>query len=243
MPPIRRILGAATWIFATVAIMGVAFVASFFFAMRGEQRASEVAVPDLRGLTLAAAGELAESVSLIVDVVEQRHDPAVASGRVLQQVPRPLASVRRGRRVKLIISLGGKVLEVPDLTRETSRTVAIELRRQGFAPGDEVRVFSRQFEKGRIISQAPPPLSPAVPNTRVHRLVSSGARPKVWVMPDFAGLSEGAVTRWLNDGGFRRGAVRRVTMSGFAPGTIVGQSPLSGHPIRSRDIVELTVVR
>jgi len=242
LPPMRRVLAAAAWGIATATLMGIAFVMAFFYSMRGDQRATETRVPDLRGLTLEAAGEMAGSVSLITEVVDQRHDPAVASGRILQQVPPPDSSVRRGRRIKLIVSLGGQVLEVPDLTHETSRTMTIELRRQGLVAGDEVRVFSSKVETGRIISQVPPPLSPAVPNTRIHRLVSSGSRPIVWVMPDLTGESQATASRWLDAAGFRRGAVRRVTMSGLEPGTVIGQSPLSGHPIRARDIVELTIV-
>lgn len=243
LPSWRGAAVGAAWILGTGALMGVAFVASFFFAMRGAQRASEVRVPDMRGETLESAGEIAGTAGLAVEVVEQRHDPAMASGRVLQQVPPPNASVRRGRRVKVILSLGGQVLEVPDLSGETSRTVAIELRRRGLAVGDEVRVWSDAGPPGTILGQIPPPASPAVPSTRVHRLVSQGPRPRAWVMPDLAGRPEPTATRWLESAGFRRGTVRRVTMSGVDSGTIVGQSPPAGYPIRAREIVELTVVR
>jgi serine/threonine-protein kinase len=158
-------------------------------------------------------------------------------------MPPPNASVRRGRKIKLILSLGGRVLEVPDLIGQASRTVEIELRQEGFIPGDEARVHSSGAASGKVIAQVPPSGSPAVPGTRVHRLVSSGRRTENWVMPDLTGLSRQSAERWLGANGFRRGSVRRVRMGGREPGTVVGQLPLAGYPVRSNDIVELTVTR
>jgi serine/threonine-protein kinase len=238
-----RVLVAALWIGGGGVLVGVVFVLSFYLAMRVEMRSTEVRVPDLAGLTLQAASERVEPLELVLDVVEQRHNATVASGRVLQQMPPAEAAVRRGRKVKLILSLGGRVLEVPDLAGEASRAVEIELRQEGFIPGDEATVPFAAVPRGRIVAQVPPSGTPAVPNTRVHRLVSSGAPAVTWVMPDLTGLGRRTAEEWLTGNGFRRGAVRQVRMGGRAPGTVVGQLPLAGYPVRANDIVELTVAR
>ena len=83
---------------------------------------------------------------MVVEVADQRNDPAVPSGRVLAQQPRAGFEVRRGRRLKVVLSLGGRVLEVPDLVGQPSRTVEITLRREGFFPGNEVASFNRALE-------------------------------------------------------------------------------------------------
>ena len=60
-----------------------------------------------------------------------------------------------------------------------------------------------------------------------------------------AGLDESSSTlvrRWVEDSGFRV-TVRQVRITGRPAGTVVGQLPLAGYPIRSNDIVELTVAR
>ena len=103
--------------------------------------------------------------------------------------------------------------------------------------GEEVRATA----SGAVLAQVPPAKTPAVPNTRVHRLVSDGPPVATWVMPDLTGLSRGAAESWISASDFRRGAVRRVRMSGRRSGSVVGQLPLAGYPIRSRDVVELTV--
>ena len=82
-----------------------------------------------------------------------------------------------------------------------------------------------------------------MPNTRLHMLVSDGPPVVTWVMPDLTGLPLARAERWLDTARFRRGSVRRVRMSRRTPGTVVGQLPLAGYPVRSNEIVELTVAR
>jgi len=242
-PRMNRFASLALWLFGGGALVSFVFGLSFYTAMRVEMSASEVAVPDLAGRSMEAAAEIAAPLDLVLAVVDQRHDPAVASGRILQQTPLAGSPVRRGRKVKLILSLGGKVLVVPDLVGQAARTVAIELRQAGFAPGDEARVPSFGAASGRVLAQVPPPSTPAVPNTRIHRLVSEGATPPTWVMPDLIGLRHERAESWIGRSAFRRGTVRRVSMIGRTPGEVIGQLPLAGYPVRAKDVIELTVAR
>jgi serine/threonine-protein kinase len=217
------------------------FVVAFFVTMSLELRSSEVAVPDFRGMSVDQTRERANALGLVVLVVEERHDPAVASGRVLEQTPRAGASVRRGRKVKLILSLGGELLQVPDLVGRALRTVQIELQRDGFVPGSEARVPSSQTPAGTILAQVPSPATPAVARARVHYLVSEGPRARAWVMPDLTGLTRAEAERWVETSGFRVGAVRTVPGRPAPAGLVVGQMPLSGYPIRTKDMVDLAV--
>ena len=238
---LRRVGVTAAWLAVGAVLAGGAFVGAFLISMKSEMRATEVTVPELRPLSLDAATAAVAPLELRLEVVERRHDPAVASGGVLQQDPRAGASVRRGRKIKLVVSLGGRVLEVPDLIARPDRTVEIELTRAGFAAGDEARVHSAAAGAGLVIAQVPAPGSPTVPNARVHRLISRGAREPVWVMPDLTGLSRTAAERWIEACGLRVGPVRRVPGRGRTSGTVAGQLPLTGYPVRSREAVELSV--
>jgi serine/threonine-protein kinase len=240
-PGLKRLLRSLVWLVGGLGLMGLVFVGSFYLAMRVEMRSTQVEVPELRGLTLEEAERAAEPAGLVLEVVDERNDRRVPSGGVLEQTPRAGDSVRRGRRVKLILSLGSKVLQVPALVGEAARAVAIEMRREGFVPGDEAHVHSATVERGRVIAQVPPPQTKAVPSSRIHRLVSDGPRLPQWVMPDLVGLSRAEAVRWIERSRFRAGAVREVASASQARGTVVAQRPLAGHPIRERDIVELAV--
>lgn len=238
---LRRAGLVAAWLAVAAVLSGGAFVAAFLFALKSEMRSTEVTVPELRPLSLDAATATVAPLDLRLEVVDRRHDPAVASGGVLQQDPPAGAAVRRGRKIKLVVSLGGRVLEVPDLIGRPDRTAEIELTRAGFAAGDEARVHSTAAGTGRVIAQVPAPGSPTVPSARVHRLISRGAREAVWVMPDLTGLSRTAAERWIETCGLRVGPVRLVPGRGRPSGTVAGQLPLTGYPVRSREVVELGV--
>jgi serine/threonine-protein kinase len=239
----RQALIGLLWLVTAAIVVGGVFGLSFYWSVQSASRSTEVTVPDLRGLDLEASAEKVRPLELRLEVVDQRHDPAVSSGRVLEQMPRSGYSVRRGRKIRLVLSLGGEVLAVPDTIGEASRAVEIELRQEGFAIGEEARVRAPRTRAGDVIGQVPPPATPAVPGTRVHRLVSDGAPVLAWVMPDMIGLRRADAEGWISRHGFRRGAVRQVKMVGWPPGTVVGQLPLPGYPVRERDVVELTVAR
>ncbi len=238
---IRRIAWYGAWLVGGGMLVAGVFAFSFFTAMRVEMRASQVKVPDLVGQPLEGARQATDPLELVLQVVDQRNDPRVRSGLVLEQVPPAGASVRRGRKVKLILSLGGKVLSVPDLVGSPSREVVIRLRQEGFTPGDEAQVHSYDAEVGRILAQVPPAETSVVANSRIHRLVSRGAFEAIWVMPELVGRGRGEVEGWIARNGFRRGAVRSMRAAGREPGTVVAQLPKAGYPIRSKDIVELVV--
>jgi beta-lactam-binding protein with PASTA domain len=238
----KRLPILGLWIFGGTALAGVIFVVSFQVAMRVEMRSSEVRIPDLQGFTLEQATSDTEALGLILDVVEKRNDPAIPSGSILQQSPLAGDAVRRGRKIKIVVSLGDRVLEVPDLVGHASRAVAIELRQIGFTPGYEVRIPSAHAAAGVVLSQVPPAGAPAVPNTRVHRLVSNGSVPAAWVMPDLSGLDRRSAESWAQRNGFRVTS-RSVSINGRSSGAVLGQSPLAGHRVRTNDIVELTVAR
>ena len=113
---LRRVAVTAVWLGVGAGLVGAAFLSSFYMAMKIEMRSTEVTVPDLATLSLEEASRITDPLELRLEVADHRHDLKVASGLILQQEPGPGASVRRGRRVKLVMSLGGRVLEVPDLT-------------------------------------------------------------------------------------------------------------------------------
>jgi len=240
---LRKLGVLALWLSGGGALVGSAFIFSFYMAMKIEMRSTEVTVPDLATLSLEEARRITDPMELRLEVADHRHDLSVASGCVLQQDPTAGASVRRGRRVKLVMSLGGRVLEVPDLTGKAARAVVFELNRDGYAPGDQARAHSREEPAGYVVAQAPLSESPAVPGTRVHRLVSAGPREAVYVMPDLTGLSGTAAQRWIRLYGFRIGPVREIRAGKVRPGSVVGQSPPAGYPVRSKQTVELSVAR
>lgn len=221
----------------------VAGLAGFYGVLRFVGREPVVEVPKLVGLSHEEARQAAGAAGVDVEIVEERHDPELGSGRVIEQEPAPGISVRPGRRVRLVVSLGGEVLRLPRIVGRPDRQVAIELRREGLAPTPAAQAPSRRALPGTVLAQVPAPDAAAPPGTPVHRLVSVGPVSIRWVMPDLVGRPLREVEEWINLAGFRQGATRRVPASGRSPGTVIGQLPPAGHPIASKGVIELTVAQ
>ena len=237
----RRLLTIALGTFVVGALLVAVAATAFWFAMKAERRTTTATVPELVGLPLEDAARVAATDGLEIDVADRRNDPAVASGHIAEQDPPAGAQVRRGRRIRVIESLGGRIVRVPSISGRPSREVGIRLEQDGFAAGDEARAHERLSTPGTVVAQVPAPDSPALPGSRVHRLVSAGPVPVRWVMPDLTGILLARAEDWIEIAGLRRGAVRRIPRDGRVAGVVVGQLPLSGHPVAARGVVELTV--
>lgn len=237
----KRGLRVSLWIVGGGAVAFAVAFTSFCVALRSERRSDIVQVPDWTGRSRDDAIAEAGRLGLTFEVGEERHDPAVATDRIVQQDPAPGTKVRHGRTVRVVVSLGGETLTVPSLIAQPARQAELALRRAGLIPGWDARVHDDVVPAGQVMDQAPDGGTLSVSGDRVHRLVSEGARTPRWVMPDLAGRTLRDAQEWITLCGFRGGAVRRVPSDGKIPGTIVGQLPLAGYPIARRDVVELTV--
>lgn len=225
------------------ALAAAAGAIGFWIALQFGPEVEVVRVPDLVNVPVEQAARLARDAGLELEVVEDRNDAEADPGSVAEQEPAAGAEVARGRRVRVVRSLGSERLVVPDLVGQPAREVEIRLRQLGLAPGVESRVYRRTGAVGSVLAQVPPAGGPASSGTRVHRLVSEGPVPVRWVMPDLSGRRLETVERWLRWSGLRRGALRRVDAAGGEPGTIVGQLPAPGAPVSARGVVELTLAR
>jgi eukaryotic-like serine/threonine-protein kinase len=237
----KRAARVGVWAVLGGAVVGAVGLTSFCVALRSDRRSNLVEVPDWIGRGREEAVAQAQSLGLVFEVGELRHDPGVAVDRIVQQEPAPGTQVRHGRTIRVVVSLGGETLTIPKIIGQPARQAELELRRSGLTPGWEARIHDATVPASQVIDESPAPGTLSVSGDRVHRLVSEGPRTPRFVMPDLTGRTLREVQEWITLCGFRSRAVRRVPAEGKRPGTIVGQLPLSGYPVARRDVVELTV--
>src|SRR5436305_7687914 len=90
-------------------------------AMRFAIHGREVRVPNLKGLTVLQAQEMANQTGLIVTVDDKFYSSYVPEGKIINQAPAANSKVRRGWRVRVAESLGEQRVVVPDLVGQTER--------------------------------------------------------------------------------------------------------------------------
>ncbi len=229
-------------------------ILTMHFAIHG----TEVSIPDLRGMTVADAGERAGSLGLTIQVENHLYSVDVPAGRVANQSPEAGTIVRRGWRVWLTDSLGPQKLAIPDVKGRDQRVATIEIRRAGFQTGAVAAMPWPGVEPGRVIAQSPDPNAAGVESPVMNVLVS--AEPDTnqnrtgLVMPNLVGQVFTSAALSLARMGLHLAPVKEqdthvapVGAAGaapmFPPGTVVAQSPAAGARVDASMAVELTVAK
>ena len=103
------------------------------------------------------------------------------------------------------------------------------------------RVYSTEFDKDRVIGQQPSTTEmPEGATVPVRLLVSLGAPPRKYIMPDLAYLDANQIGPRLERLGFN---VQRLPSASSAPGrpptTIISTDPSQGFPVEQGDVIRL----
>ncbi len=195
----------------------------------------EVEVPNLANLTLDQAEQTLRPLDLRLSRAGERFDPGLPKGFILSQDPPAGTSVRGGRRISVMVSLGEEFSSVPELIGESQRSAEALLRSAGLRLGGVTRAPSEEVGEGLIAGTDPGPEAVLEHDGEVGLLISSGAGEEEFVMPDLAGRDQAAVRRQLESMGFRVIVLPRDGSSGM----ILGQSPLPGARITQATEIRL----
>lgn len=116
---------------------------------------SAITVPDLTGLTQAAAVVALNTVGLNVGSVSSAINPGVAAGLVFTQNPIAGTSVSGGSAVSFVVSLGPPEVTVPNLIGLTAAAAEAALSDVGLTTGAITGVTSDSVPIGDVATQSP----------------------------------------------------------------------------------------
>jgi serine/threonine-protein kinase len=202
---------------------------------------SNVEVPDLSGLTLREARKRLAPFTLSLQVKSERPSNQFAAGQIVSQFPKPLARVKGGRRIDVIVSTGVDAVPVPAVAGMTVREATFRLGEDALEPGQVVRIPSPRQQRDRIVTTAPGPGAPVARSQRIDLLVSDGPPPTAFVMPDFRGRDADIVMTTLQNAGLEVGAVMTRPDRTSRRGIVVDQTPAPGGRVLAGQAVDLVV--
>ena len=212
------------------------------FAFVGLQvaiRAREVPTPDLRGLTPENAIDLLADAGLTPRIEPLRRiHPAIESGRIAQQDPRPGMPTRRRRRVKLWLSSGPNAGQVPSLIGESERLATRRLTDNVFSLNGVSEINSSRYPTDTVVAQDPPP---SIAGEAVSLLVNRGERGRTYVMPNLIGVNGETAAGILRARGFRVTVVGDHPYPGVPSGTVIRQAPGAGLQVAQGEPISLEV--
>ena len=204
-------------------LMTVALI-SALTAMQLAIHGHEVAIPKLVGMSPFEAERAGGAVGLQVVIERQFYSPDIPEGKIMTQMPPPGTKVRRGWSIRVAQSLGPQRIAIPDVTGGTERIAELNIRRRGLSLGSVAHVNLPDAPLDEVVSQNPPAKASGVSAPRINLLVSDGAGPLTFVMPNLTGQPLGSAMLALQDAGLRVGkvSVLATVVPPLQPGEVQG---------------------
>ncbi len=185
----RRLRGGiilTTLLIVTAVIFASGAVAVYTVFMKPEVKSQ---VPNLKGLTNVDAVAHAERLGLVVQI--EQTASTMPSGTVLAQSPEEGTELRKGNVIVLQVSKGGELHDVPNVQGMTLTDAQAEIKAQGFALGDVVRIRERNIKAGEVIAQSPSSPAQVSAGRKIDLLVQDGADASgVVTVPDVNRMTE-----------------------------------------------------
>ncbi len=184
----RAVWGLLVVVLVAGAVIGMSMLAT----ARG--RASMVPVPDVQGMSEAAARQLLAEVNLSYREVGTRPSDGVAEGCVLSQTPTAGLELARDGLVKVVLSSGPSHAVVPDVTRMSVTQAQRNLEAAGVVAGGVREAYDAAVPKDYVMGTLPAAGTRVVRSTAVDMVVSLGperALPGGQTLPGGTGPGEG----------------------------------------------------
>jgi serine/threonine-protein kinase len=231
------------WIFrmALLAFIltSVAFL-SAITAMRFAIQGREVSVPDVVGKKSDEAQGILQGRGLGMKVEDRLYNAAPVD-TIVRQSPASGSRVKIGQFDHVVVSLGPQKATIPSLTDRSVRAARIELLRSGLQAGEISSAYLPGYEQDAVLQQDPAPGKSDVSSPHVDMLVSLGARPLAFVMPDLMGMNLADAEQRLTASGLHIGKINVTAEPGAVHGTVLGQTPLHGARVELGSPVDLQV--
>lgn len=199
-------------------------------AVSGYLNVPEVEMPELVGRTLPQAELIARQAGLTLEVTERAYDASAPQDTVVAQEQPAGRRLKRGRVVGVTVSLGARLVDVPDVTRRPVQEAQLILEEAGLKPGVLQEGHDDLVKPGSVIRQDPPAGSRVPADSQVSLLISRG--PHVVEIPNLVGLSLAEARERLEELGVVITHIRTVATSEFPPGVVVEQAPAPATRMR-----------
>src|SRR5258707_1068666 len=200
---------------------------------------AKVTVPNVVGLTQAAATTAITEAKLKLGNVTKQNSSPVATGNVISQDPASGSSVAEGSPVNLVISSGPPMVTVPNVVGLTQAAATTAITEAKLTLGKFTQQSSNTVATGNVISQDPASGSSAAEGSPVTLVISSG--PPMVTVPNVLGLTQAAATTAITEPKLTLGKVTQRNSNTVVTGNVISQDPASGSSLAEGSPVALII--
>jgi serine/threonine-protein kinase len=224
------------------ALLALAVIAVFVIAALIARSAldgsggSQVAVPDVTGLTVGQATSELQNAKLTLGQQTPKASDTVPEGSIIDQNPEAGIQVDEGRTVSVTVSTGVAETAVPSLVGLSLDEARQALREANLEVGDTTPVPSD--EPRNTVTKVSPKEGETVPTGSKVDLRYASGQNKV---PDVVGKDEGTARSMLEQAGFTVPDATEKESADQPAGTVLSLSPTGGETSRLGSTVTLVV--
>lgn len=201
----------------------------------------EIEMPDIVEKNLNSARDSLEKNGFNVIISDSVYDANYPMGTVVEQMPVPYSTVKRGRNVYLTVSNGEKPIIMPNLFGMSPRDAELKLKSLGLKLANTLQVYNDLYPEGAVIAQNQPKGEPIDKNARITITVSLGEMPANKKIPNLIGKSLSAAKQQLSQLDVSVNEITYEANSSFLPNTVLKQSLKEGSPVGENGEIDLVV--
>jgi beta-lactam-binding protein with PASTA domain len=195
-----------------------------------------VTIPDTAGETAADATTQLEDAGFVVTESFEPSD-TVDEGLVIRTQPAAGNEVPEGSIVDIVISAGGELVIVPDVTGQPASDAEVAIQDAGLRISTQPE-SSIEVDPGLVVATEPPAGTEVEAGTTVTMFISTG--PARVVIPDVTGETQEEATLILEDLGLVVATVEDASNE-VEEGLVITTTPLAGTQVDEGSTVTLTV--
>jgi serine/threonine-protein kinase len=185
---------------------------------------SEFELPEITGYQFKDSEYLLSKLDLSVEVISEEYHPDKPEGTILSQYPPAGTMVKSGRTVKVVTSIGQKLVPIPPLAGFSVRQAKLNVEAAGLILGDIAWTFSDSLPE-RVVVFSYPPSGTEIPiGSMVNLMVNRGRLSGIVYMPRLVGRSYEEAESLLVALDLKPGLVTTVRNENYLPGTVLEQS-------------------
>lgn len=221
-------------IYITACVVAISVVAHFLF----NRSLAEIAVPDVKNMTVVEAQKLLEEKEFKVELEEKYGDPSqFKPGTVMEQSPK--AGEKRKQRSLIILTIckGAELKGVPEVVGMSLSKAENTLLNAGFKLGKLTKKHVEGQRIGAVLAQSPKAMDKAPKGSGIDLVINEGDKP----VPNLIGKPIAEAKRLLEQAGLKLGEVKEVNDHSAVKNVVLASNPNAGTKIGAGDAVSISV--
>ncbi|MEW5993197.1 MAG: PASTA domain-containing protein [Candidatus Zixiibacteriota bacterium] len=224
-----------------VALMFLYWLMDDVVMMAITRQGSAFDLPDFVGQPVIQAELDLEDLDLGYEIASHEYAPGKDKGIILSQFPIAGTRVKPGRTIKFVVSLGQKMIEIPEMASKSVRQAMLDLETAGLVLGEIAWAFSDTLPE-RVVVFSYPAAGMEIPlGSPVNLMVNRGRASDFTYMPKVLGLTLEEATRRLEEKSLKVGIVTYRTDENYLPETVLEQSEPEGTELDVGTEIDLVV--